>query len=153
MKSVEAQVKTGVSTSVSIIRWICVIPVACVAFYPALFVAMFSFKLLNTLCIGSTITSGLCNNGWVIPVSFIIGASLAPALVILSGTMMAPSNRPAVAWAIYLVGALVSFKYFGRLQHALIPAGISGALVAAFLARKYRKAEAHNHWVERPAAR
>lgn len=130
-KPVSAQVAAGVTTSVSIVRWICVLPAACVAFYLSLYLAMFSWKFFNGWCPGGTISSGMCSVKWVSLAPFAFGGLLAPTLVIAFGTLMAPSHRPAVAWTLYLVGALVSFRFF-RLPYALVPAGIAGALSATY---------------------
>jgi hypothetical protein len=125
-----------------VVRWICVIPAAWAAFYIALLISMVCFQTLNGLCPGSEVHSGLCGNGWVVPATFVIGAAIAPALVILAGTLTAPSHRPYVAWALYVTGALFASR-FARLPSAFLTAGISGATTAGILHWKYR------NWADR----
>jgi len=142
VKSIKDQVKTGLSTSLTIVRWIFVLPAAGAGFFAAACAGIFGYEVLNGWCPGGELVSGLCTNHWVGDFAALIGALLAPALVVLAGTMTAPSHRRAVAWTLYAGGAAVALAAFHG-PSALLAAGISGAFTATWLHRKFVKSEEH----------
>jgi uncharacterized membrane protein YeaQ/YmgE (transglycosylase-associated protein family) len=145
--------KTGRETAIELIRWLLVIPAAWIGFYLSMLVAMLSMQLLNGWCPGGTISSGQCSIGWINHAPFLVGAAVAPALVLYFGTRMAPSHKIAVAWALYGIGAMVALFFF-RIPGAVPIAGIVGAATAVFISWKdhARSGVAHNHSLDRPAA-
>ncbi|MBI5247082.1 MAG: hypothetical protein HY923_07860 [Elusimicrobia bacterium] len=136
-KPITDQVKTGLSASLTIVRWIFVLPAAGAGFFLAACIGMFGFEALNGWCPGGELVSGFCTTGWVIQSSTLIGALVAPAFVVLAGTLMAPSRRVFVAWTLYAAGAALAIGAF-HLISALVAAGISGAIAAGLLHWKYR---------------
>lgn len=117
------------------IRWLLVLPAAIAGFYLGLFAAIFSFQSLTGWCPGGTITSGHCSVGWVNHLPFVIGAAIAPPLVIYFGSTVAPNHRIAVIWTLYCGGALIGLLFF-RIPGAVPVAGITGAITAFLLARR-----------------
>jgi hypothetical protein len=136
------------------LRWLLVFPVAWIGFYLGFLVAVLTYQVLTGWCPGGKIVSGTCSIDWVNHIPFIVGAAIAPGLVLIFGTVMAPSHRIAVTWTLYMMGALVSL-FFIRVPGAVATAGITGALVSVLLHRKFLASDksAHNHSLDRPAAR
>ena len=123
------------------IRWVLVAPAAILGFYAAMYISMLSFERFNRWCPGGEIVSGLCNVPWVRLAPLIVGAIIVPSLIILFGTLMAPSKRPVVAWAIYGIGILISLTTF-RLQDRtsiLITVALAGAGMALAMQLKFRQ--------------
>lgn len=148
------QTRTPQETAIFYVRWLLVLPAAWTGFYLALLTAMLAYKFLTGWCPGGVITSGSCSISWMNSIPFYVGAAVAPALVLIFGTLIAPSHRIAVTWALYVLGALVSLIFI-RMPGVVATAGITGALTSVLLHWKFLASDksAHNHSLDRPAAR
>jgi len=121
------------------IRWMLVLPCAIIGFYTALLLSIGVHKVLNGWCPGGQVISGVCMVLWVRLLPMILGASIAPVLVIIFGTLVAPGLRPLVAWVLYLGGLCIALTFtHGYMLPFGILAGVTGAATAAILHGKYR---------------
>ncbi|MCX5788540.1 MAG: hypothetical protein NTX64_08595 [Elusimicrobia bacterium] len=127
------------------LRWLLVLPAAVVGFYTAFILSLFTFKLLNGWCPGGKVISGMCTVSWVNFAPMVVGVVAAPSLVIVFGTLMAPSQRIRTAWALYaagLIAAIGPFRAFGKL---LIPVALVGAGIASVMQTRFKMQKAaHN---------
>jgi hypothetical protein len=124
-----------------LIRWILMIPAAVVAWYAALSLGLVILMGVDALCPAEQVISGLCVAPWYEAASgsvICMGAALAAVLIMLACTWLAPSYKPQVAIATFVVGAAVaslmgwSAGAFGPMVAAII----AGALALWILTRR-----------------
>lgn len=120
------------------LRWAMVLPSAILGFFIAFCIAFFGYRTLDAWCPGGHIISGSCTLAWVNMAPVVMGVSLAPSLVIFFGTLMAPSQRPKVAWIIYALGLLVALTYFRDVVRLTGPVAVIGAIVAGIMHLKFK---------------
>lgn len=104
--------RTHVSAMINLLRWIGIVPTVIAGWYLALITGLFLFASLDSLCPPEELVSGMCNASWYPLASRLLicfGAALSAFLVVLVASLVAPSQRKAVAWVAYAIGAVIAF--------------------------------------------
>ena len=110
----------------AVVRWLLVVPAAASGFIAAFYAAMFA--------IGR-------ESSWMFMVALGSAVIGAPVLVVIFGSAMAPSHRPAVAWIIYAGGLMVAAQMTRGLPMVLMPTAAAGACAAVFVQYATRRKE------------
>ena len=124
-----------------ILRWILILPAAIAAWYVALFAGIALYLGLNSLCSPDRFVSGLCSAPWYVSASGALvafGAALAAALILVTSTLLAPDYKRQIAFATFIVGALVAICMGLATQAyaAMASAILVGAAVLAVIIRR-----------------
>jgi hypothetical protein len=114
------------------IRWALVPLAALAAWGTALVIGLILHDTATGLCPESYMVSGACFAPWTPfadAVVLVISAAIAAVLVVLATSYTAPSHRPRVAVAVYVLGAAwaLVMAVAGAAYLALPAAGIAGA--------------------------
>ena len=97
---------------INLLRWIGILPAAIAGWYLALITGLLLLAALDSLCPPEEVVSGMCNASWYPLASRLLmcfGAALSAFLVVLVSSLVEPSQRKAVAWLAYVVGAVIAF--------------------------------------------
>jgi hypothetical protein len=117
------------------LRWLSVAPSAVLAWFIAVYVVLELRRLALALCPAEMVFSGTeCDAAWFATVDHALmpfGAGLAAVLVVLLPTVIAPSHRRMVAWAVFVVGAgIAAVPGIGGFYLEFSAAIVSGLLTA-----------------------
>jgi hypothetical protein len=120
------------------LRWLALGPGVVAAWFLALFTAMFVRSTGAYLCPPELFVSGFCDVPWWSTwerASGAFGAGLAAVLVVVTATLIAPSNKRRVAWLSFAFGAVVAVAIGFAFLVELAAALVAGAIAALFMAR------------------
>ena len=124
------------------IRWVLVPVAASAAWVASVVVGLLLHDLATGLCPETYMVSGACVAPWwpyADAAVLCVSAAFAAATVVLASTLTAPSHRPRVAVAVFLVGlvAAVLLAIAGDAYLGLPCAGIAGGLAVRWIRRRY----------------
>ena len=122
----------------TLVRWVLLIPAVIGGFYCSMLLSFVFHRVITSWCPGGIVISGACSLPWVFPFVTAIAAGSGAVFMIIAGVLMAPTNRKAVGWSIYVVGLIYACYMFGRI-HAYAPilvAALAGVILLWGLFRR-----------------
>jgi len=129
------------------IRWLLILPASVAAWYLALAAGIVLLAALNGLCPPDQLVSGACIAPWHRTASLAMmcfGAGLAATLILIVCTLLAPTHKPQVAVAAYVIGVAVActMGIAATAYAAMASAIVVGAGILALLLRRLNQERA-----------
>ena len=134
------------ASKLTLLRWLAVVPAACLGWIASLAFGLIELRVLDSLCPPDQWVSGMCVADWYDEgfwVASLLGAAVAAFLVVTLASFVAPSHRRIVALSAYFTGAGFAI-YFGIAlaeYSAMAAALVTGLLAVALVAKASRRFE------------
>lgn len=123
----------GKAATITLLRWIAVVPAALLGWYMAFLAGLALLSAATNLCPAESMVSGACVAPWfryAEALIFCVSVALAAFLVVVLPVLVAPRWRSTVAWVAFVAGLMVAV-YFVVYTAALLE--FVSAVVAGLL--------------------
>ena len=132
------------STNVSIIRWLLVLPLAVAVWYICLIVGILSLSILDYFCPPELMISGSCQASWhgtFQDIFIALFASLSAVFIVISSAIVAPYKKYEVVVLSFSAGFLTALliAYTTKAWFVFFPVSISGLITMFLLLKRLKK--------------